>query len=321
MDYNKMTDKQLNTSLEIHIKREKEETLVVLKHLLVVDARRMYADLGFSSLFSYLTDHWGYTRAEAYVRICALRLMKEVKGVTEKMEKGSLSLTNAKELNEKMRQAEEKTGKVLSEEKKADLLEKVEGKSTREVTQLLEKELFPERPVSLKKKLVLSLEEDLYAQLQRVKMKLGLSSEEELLKTLLGEKEAALEQKVEKLERVRKEKEVENEEGSRPSRYIRVKVKNEVLPEADYRCEFISPITGKRCEERRGLQFDHCRPFGLGGGNGKENIRVLCFSHNQRYAIRIYGLKKMEKYFKNQGSEVHSPKLPGRTARTEFVGP
>jgi hypothetical protein len=40
------------------------------------------------------------------------------------------------------------------------------------------------------------------------------------------------------------------------------------------------------------LQFEHIYPFALGGKHSPENIRLLCQSHNQLFAIQQFGLEK-----------------------------
>ncbi len=52
---------------------------------------------------------------------------------------------------------------------------------------------------------------------------------------------------------------------------------------ANHQCEFKNQ-QGKRCQERRNLQFDHVKPFALGGDGSAQNIQMLCFAHNQRRA-------------------------------------
>ncbi|MEK7357089.1 MAG: HNH endonuclease signature motif containing protein [Bdellovibrionota bacterium] len=39
-------------------------------------------------------------------------------------------------------------------------------------------------------------------------------------------------------------------------------------------------------------------PFALGGPNELENLRLVCRSCNQRSAIEVYGVEKMENYIK-----------------------
>lgn len=55
------------------------------------------------------------------------------------------------------------------------------------------------------------------------------------------------------------------------------------------RCVFAGP-DGILCGERGGLEFDHITPFAFGGrSDDPKNIRLLCRTHNQLAARRIFG--------------------------------
>src|SRR5207244_4108082 len=52
-----------------------------------------------------------------------------------------------------------------------------------------------------------------------------------------------------------------------PSRYVPVKVRTCVAQRSKGQCEFIDHKTKCRCESRKNLEFDHAKPFSLGGGS------------------------------------------------------
>ena len=52
-------------------KKEKEYTLKLLKCLVQIDTRRLYAELGYSSLYEFVRDHLGYTDGETATRVNA----------------------------------------------------------------------------------------------------------------------------------------------------------------------------------------------------------------------------------------------------------
>ena len=65
-------------------------------------------------------------------------------------------------------------------------------------------------------------------------------------------------------------------------------VKDEVFNRDQGRCAFTAP-DGTRCQERSGLEFDHIVPWALGGrSHDPGNIRLLCRSHNQIRARRMF---------------------------------
>ncbi len=83
-----------------------------------------------------------------------------------------------------------------------------------------------------------------------------------------------------------------------PSRYIPFSVKHEVMMRDGGQCTFVGD-SGRRCEERSALEFDHIQPFALGGTHSVVNLRLRCHSHNLHAAEVVFGRdfmkRKMEK--------------------------
>ena len=52
----------------------------------------------------------------------------------------------------------------------------------------------------------------------------------------------------------------------------------------------------ENCSSIYALEIDHRIPKALGGKNLRENLRLLCRQCNQRKAIEVFGLNKMERY-------------------------
>ena len=76
------------------------------------------------------------------------------------------------------------------------------------------------------------------------------------------------------------------------SRHVPAHVRRAVWERDGGRCTFESE-TGRRCEARRGLQFDHVEEFARGGETDATNIRLLCRAHNQHAAERRFGSEFM----------------------------
>jgi hypothetical protein len=51
--------------------------------------------------------------------------------------------------------------------------------------------------------------------------------------------------------------------------------------------------TGHRCQQRKGLQFDHVLEVARGGEASVDDIRLLCHAHNQLEAERTFGAEFM----------------------------
>jgi hypothetical protein len=72
------------------------------------------------------------------------------------------------------------------------------------------------------------------------------------------------------------------------SRYVRVEDETKVWQKANAQCEYIDPLTNKRCEATHYLELDHIMPFALGGPTTTENLRLLCSNHNKLEALKYF---------------------------------
>ena len=74
--------------------------------------------------------------------------------------------------------------------------------------------------------------------------------------------------------------------GTAPdSRHIPAEVKRAVWVRDLGRCAFVG--AGRRCEERRFLEFHHVKPYAVGGEPTAANIQLRCRKHND-YEARVY---------------------------------
>lgn len=72
---------------------------------------------------------------------------------------------------------------------------------------------------------------------------------------------------------------------------ISLPVKKGVIQKAHGQCEYIDPITNKRCQSRFQLELDHILPRALGGNDEPKNLRCLCRVHNQQQTRKKLGEK------------------------------
>jgi hypothetical protein len=75
---------------------------------------------------------------------------------------------------------------------------------------------------------------------------------------------------------------------SNESRNIPAEVKRRVDARDQRRCGFVSP-SGRRCDERRFLEFHHVIPYAAGGLPTVENIQLRCRAHNGYEADLFFG--------------------------------
>ena len=73
---------------------EREFLSQILHHLREIERRRLYCTLSCGSLFQYATKILGYSEDQAYRRIQAMKLLKEIPEIEEKLLIGVLNLTH-----------------------------------------------------------------------------------------------------------------------------------------------------------------------------------------------------------------------------------
>ncbi len=148
-----LTDSELLNETEKAVSKERECTNLVLEHLREVQSRRLYAKLGYSSMFLYCTEHLKYCNASAQLRIDAMRLSMEVPEIKGSLESGSLNLSVIGTFQRFVRH-EESNNKTYSTEEKKEFIKQIENKSKEEAEKLFS-EISPEM-IPKEKKRVLS---------------------------------------------------------------------------------------------------------------------------------------------------------------------
>jgi len=84
---------------------------------------------------------------------------------------------------------------------------------------------------------------------------------------------------------------------ARPSarkRHIAAEVRRAVWVRDQGRCTFVS-TAGRRCNERRFLEFDHVEPVARGGRATVDGMRLRCRAHNRYEAERAFGAEFMSR--------------------------
>lgn len=274
-----LTDKQLLSSTQKLVAKERQTLEKILEHLQEVHRRRLFADLGYSSLFKYLVKELKYSEGAASRRVNALRLVKRIPEAKKMISCGDLNLTVAS-------QTQNHTKDKSVQETRA-ILKKVRGKNKDEATLELLK-LAPrgtaveERKVRVNKdetRIHVTISNRLLKKLEHLKAFKKMSTEAALefaIDTTLNRCEIDL-------------LKTRHSNGTR-GRAIPSLIKKKVLIRARRCCEFPG------CDEVRGLEFEHLIPFARGGGHSEENIKLYCRAHNQRAAILEFGQLHMDQY-------------------------
>ncbi len=247
------------------------------------------------SLFKFCTRILKYSDCEAAIRVKVVRAFKAAPIIKEKIKDGSLKLTTAASLYSFF--------KNNKKQNKEDVVKKICGKSTKQAKDILN--LLADNP--LPRLLNITLPEHLLRKLESLSSDFEGCSELEIIESLI---DRHIEQNKQAKDKRRSNKQSKNQ------RYITRVVKEHVDKRAQNRCEGISPISGKRCQSRTNLQYDHLRPISKGGDSSKENIRKLCFGCNARAAVKVLGVQKML-----QGDSVTLPKSVNYYLEQTSAGP
>lgn len=298
MKLQNLSDEQVLSGAKKWASHEREGLHGVLYHLCEVERRRLYSHLKYPSLFAYVVNELKYSEDAAVRRISAMRLMKELPQIEDKIIAGSLTLTNlgmVKKLFVK---------KKHSTTDKLRVLKQVENKSTREAHKIV-CDILPElkrREVSYH-----DFDDDLKAKLEKVRGMLAHKEGEltlvQLLHKLCDEKLAQDLPAAARVKRLMKERLREGKQEDEREMLRRGQGEKEQMAARQGAGSVVanSPTDLKcsNCASSHALEIDHIIPKGLGGSDRPENLRLLCRSCNQRAAIVSYGSKVMAKYLKS----------------------
>lgn len=97
----------------------------------------------------------------------------------------------------------------------------------------------------------------------------------------------ALLEKIDPDKRRRRRERVRKLAAGARSRKIPAAIREEVWNRDGGRCVYATG--GRVCGARAGLEFDHVRSWALGGSSDAANLRLLCRTHNDLEARRVFG--------------------------------
>lgn len=117
-----LTDKELIEHTDELVGRERRITIAILRHLAEIDRRRLYAPLGYSSLFDYCRRRLKYSESGANRRIRAARCARRFPSAYARLQSREVSVATLSMI-----------GPLLTEENNGALLDRIAGKPQSEV--------------------------------------------------------------------------------------------------------------------------------------------------------------------------------------------
>ena len=121
-----VSDQELVSKLKLLAGKEREITHSVVNHLAEMIRRRLYAELGYASVFDYATRALGYSKASANRRTKAAKVIAQFPEVYQCLENGRLTLSVL-----------EVVADGLGTENAREMLAEVEGKSRDEALRVV----------------------------------------------------------------------------------------------------------------------------------------------------------------------------------------
>jgi hypothetical protein len=119
-------DDELLAALSALVRRENDLMSDLLAHLAELDERRLYLDLGYTSLFAYCTEALGFCKSSAGRRIAVVRVCRKYPEAFARVARGELQLSVLSLLSQ-----------YLNEDNAAELFEACSRKSCDQVEELL----------------------------------------------------------------------------------------------------------------------------------------------------------------------------------------
>jgi len=312
-----LSNEVLDRELPIKAARRKSATAEELAYIAEFDERKRFLPAAYESMLAYCVGELGLSRDEAKQRIHIARAGRTCPGVFEALEQGRIHLTGLRLL-----------APHLTPENADDLLAAAAHKSKEEIEELLAAraprmdvpamvasvvEGAPEHAGNTDSQGVTAAQTaaarscdritPLSAESYAVQFTRSREADERFryAQTLLGSRVKstdlaevygrAIEALIQKLEKVGFGACANPRKGRRTrsgSRHVSNDVKRAVWIRDQGQCTYKS-ASGRRCEARRDLQFDHKKEFARGGEATVDNIRLRCPGHNQRGAEETYG--------------------------------
>jgi len=354
-----VADHVLIHDLHAIVKQDRCTTADMLAHLAEVDARRLYAPVGYPSMFAYSVGELRLSEDAAYRRIRAARLARQFPAILGMVADGRLNLNSVLML-----------GSHLTDENAEELLAAATHKTKSELELMLAAR-FPQPDLATLVQAVpaapshapemqacqlapapvgMTTTQQVAQQIaapaprpkltplapQRFALQVTLSQQTHdklrYAQELLGHAvpsgdmaqvlDRALDALIAKLERQKfaATSRMRPGRGTPKGRHVPAEVRRAVWLRDQGRCTFVSE-KGHRCESRTRLELDHVDPVARGGAATVANLRLRCRAHNQYAAEKAFGAGFMQRKREASRRRIEEAKARNAAAATAGAGP
>ncbi|QLY23912.1 HNH endonuclease [Bdellovibrio sp. KM01] len=310
-----LSNHELEQNLKSLIRKERMLLHLILEHILEVDARKLYSERSYSTMYDYLTKELGYSNGAAMRRLEAARLMKVVPTLSDKIQDGSINLSQIGELARAIKE-KEKAGEQISAATKTEIVEQISGlnveQTQKTVAMSLDIELKDPEKVRVQKDdsvhLSITFTREQFDMLMSCKEKAahklqladGDYSWAKVIEVVAGQFLDEKMFKAKKAKRSGSSKDIfaesfvaSSEDGDntlRDNKSLTLKTRRYIL-NRDKCCQYKDKLTGRQCRNTYGLQVDHIIPRWSGGTHAPANLQALCGAHNNLKYREEAGIK------------------------------
>lgn len=284
MDFKTLSNFDLLNRLDTMVQAEKRLTAEIIEFVKEVDRRKLYLDLGYTSLFQFMTERLGYTPGSAQRRIDSARMLKDLPELKEQLKSGDLNLMQVSILARAVRE-KEKTSPV-SVDQKREVLQAIQSQDILKSELTIAKML--DVPIKTKETKRLQQDESLRFEVTLSKSQAALLDQ---VKSLISHTHPNpdvaeileyLARKFVEQKLGRTEMKVSTSTAkmavSKNPKYISARTRKQLLEQQPC-CQW--KTAGDICGSRHQLQIDHIQPIWAGGKSEPENLQVLCAVHNR----------------------------------------
>lgn len=290
----------LENNLKSLVRKERMLLHLILQHIIEVDVRKLYSERSYPSMFEYLTREIGYSNAAAMRRLEAARFLNVIPALSEKIQEGSINLSQVGELARAIKE-KERQGEKISNETKGDIIQQIAGlnleQTQKAVAMCLDIELRDPERVKFQRDdsvhLSITLTREQYEMLTNCKEKAahslqlnkGDQSWARVIEVVAGQylDGKSFASKVISQNKMK-------DKITSDNKTLTLKTRRYVL-NRDKCCQFRDGLTGRICGSKYGLQVDHIVPRWSGGTHAPENLQALCGTHNRHKYRMESGIK------------------------------
>lgn len=145
MNLQSMNNESLMISFTSLVQLERKTTRAVVEHLIEIEKRRAYVELGYPNAIDWLVRHHKMSESSAWRRVNAARAIESTPQSVQKIESGVLNISTLAKTHSVLRNEEKRRGEKISAQDKAKLILEIESKTLRE-TEITLAQKFPDQP-------------------------------------------------------------------------------------------------------------------------------------------------------------------------------